>query len=81
MLFRWWRHKQLDGDSGSSGRLPTSNLRLIKTSDFFISPLKYLQGTHEGSQRHGCEVGWVLVLVAVMTKVQVEVVWEMTDVI
>ena len=26
MLFRWWRHKQLDGDSGSSGRLPTSDL-------------------------------------------------------
>ena len=54
---------------------------MIKTSNFLILPLKYLQGTHEGSQRHGCEVGWVLVLVAVMTKVQVEVVWEMTDVI
>ena len=79
MLFRWWRHKQLDGDSGR--KLPTSDLRLIKTNGFLISPLKYLQGTHEGSQRHGCEVGWVLVLVAVMTKVQVEVVWEMTDVI
>ena len=81
MLFRWWRHKQLDGDSDRKARLPTSELRLIKTSNVLILPLKYLQGTHEGSQRHGCEVGWVLVLVAVMTKVQVEVVGEMTDVI
>ena len=79
MLFRWWRHKQLDGDSGRKA----TNIRpkVDKSNDFLISPLKYLQGTYEGSQRHGCEVGWVLVLVAVMTKVQVEVVWEMTDVI
>ena len=75
----WW--EVIDVVQVVAGRLPTSNLRSIKTSDFFIAPLKYLQGTHEGSQRHGCEVGWVLVLVAVMTKVQVEVVWEMTDVI
>ena len=43
----------------------------IKTSDFMIFPLKYLQGTHGGSQRHGWGVEWVLVLVAVMTIVQV----------
>ena len=79
-MFRWWRHKQLDEDD--PGREATEIRSSVdETSDFLILPLKYLQGTHEGSQRHGCEVGWVLVLVAVMTKVQVEVVWEMTDVI
>ena len=32
------------------GSLPD---RLIKTSDFMIFPLKFLQLTHGGSQRHG----------------------------
>ena len=32
------------------GSLPD---RLIKTNDFMIFPLKFLQGTHGGSQRHG----------------------------
>ena len=36
------------------GSLPD---RLIKTNDFMIFPLKFLQLTHGGSQRHGWGVG------------------------
>ena len=62
-----------------AGSLPTSDLRLIKTSNFLILTLniEHLQG----SQRHRWGVEGVLVLVAVMTMVKVEVVGEMTDVI
>ena len=56
-MLRWWQHKQLDGDLGR--KATKSRPSVDQTSDFFLS-LKYLQGTHQGSQRHGCGVEWVL---------------------
>ena len=47
MLFRWWRHKQLDDDA--PGREATEIRSSVdETSAFLIFDIEYLQGTHQG---------------------------------